>query len=181
MTIVLPYPVCHSVASVGRWSTAAPIPEPSSTTTDTNAALEKRGTQTTRPAVRRATGRLDQRTSSPMSPPTQSAPEARWSQSRTSASVRGDVCAAWPAAPGTSSSAPAASSAPHRERRPATDRRARSGRSSQIAAAAARVKSANRSSKRRYPRPKAETSMSGTSAPIDQKERNANCAVASNT
>src|SRR5438874_6126641 len=56
--IAWPYDVCHRDARVGRWSTDAQIPEPSSAMTETKATFEKRGTQTARPASRFAVGRL---------------------------------------------------------------------------------------------------------------------------
>src|SRR5436309_293771 len=84
-----PYDVCQSEPSVGRCRSEAPIPEPISVVTETNAVTEKRGTETARPATRLGSGRLRQRTSSPIRPPTQIEPAARWSQSRKRASARG--------------------------------------------------------------------------------------------
>ena len=141
--------------------------------TETNAELENRFRATMKERPRRA------RRSSPISPPSQIEPAAMCDQSSRSAAQRGDVCAAWPAAPGTMMAAPAASSAPHDAKRAATERRP--GRSTQIAAAPARANSASSSSSRRYPRPNEETSISGTSAPNDQNDLSANCAVASST
>ena len=79
--ITFPYEVSHSAASAGRWRMLSAIPEPSRTSTEANATVENRGTTTTRPATRRAAGRLAQSTSSPTSPPIQTEPEATWSQS----------------------------------------------------------------------------------------------------
>ena len=91
---VSPYDVCQNEASVGMWMTAAPVPEPISASTDTKATFENLGTHTTRPATRRATGRLRQRTSKPVRPPTQTDPATRWSQSKDRVKPRGDVWAA---------------------------------------------------------------------------------------
>ena len=70
-------------ASAGG-DTTRTVPEPTSTSTETNATFEKRGTATTRPATRVAAGRLRQSTSSPTRPPIQSEPDARCSQSSAS-------------------------------------------------------------------------------------------------
>ena len=149
--------------------------------TDTNAVLENRGTQTERPATRRATGRLRQRTSKPMRPPTHTEPAARWSQSSATDKPLGAVCAACPDSPGTSSVAAAASNAPTVERSSAIDRCGRSGRSTQSASAAASTKSAKVSSRSRYPRPNAESRTSGRMFPRSNTPRSANCAVAITT
>ena len=64
-----------------------------------------------RPTARRPAGAaptLAQSTSRPIRPPSQTEPEARCSQSKSSVSPRGEVCAACPAAPGTISTAAAA-------------------------------------------------------------------------
>ena len=53
------------------------MPEPISASTETKAVFENLGTQTTRPATRRAAGRLHQSTSNPMRPPTQTEPATR--------------------------------------------------------------------------------------------------------
>ena len=94
--------------------------------------FEKRGTTTDRPSTRGA-GRGRPTDSRPISPPSHTDPEARWNQSNTSVSPRGEVCAACPAAPGTISTAAAASSAPAVAPNSATDRLSRSGRSSHSA------------------------------------------------
>jgi len=177
--IAFPYEVCHNAARIGMWRTVAPIPDPSRTATETKATFEKRGTQIDSTDMRLAAGRLRQRTSSPISPPIQSEPETRWSQSKASASPRGAVWAACPDAPGTISAAAAATTAPRPARISAIERASRSGLSTQSATKAAAQKSAKQSSKSTYPRPNAVTRKSGTSAPTAKNERSESTAVAS--
>ena len=57
--------------------TVAPTPEPTRTTTETKATLEKRGTQTASPATLVPAARLPQTTRSPIRPPIHSEPETR--------------------------------------------------------------------------------------------------------
>ena len=175
---VWPYEVCHSDANVGMCTSDAPMPEPIRTSTDTNAVFEKRGTQTTSPAMRRATEKLRHMTSSPISPPTQIEPATRWSQSKRSVAPRGDVCAACPASPGRSNTAAAAATAPVTERISAMERRSRSGRSIHSVSPPASTNSANTISRSTSPRPKADARSKGNNAPRSNAERNANCAVA---
>ena len=83
------------------WSIASPMPVAASTSTEPSATFEKRGTTHRQRRRRaRAAGRLSQSTSRPTSPPSQTEPAARCSQSNSSVSPRGEVCAACPAAPG---------------------------------------------------------------------------------
>ena len=100
---------------------------------ETNATFENRGTTTDRLLTRRDAPTLLHRTISPISPPSQSEPVIRCSQSRITEIPRGEVCAACPALPGNSSTAAAASSAPVSETTSAIERRSRSGRSSHSA------------------------------------------------
>ena len=88
------------------------MPEPSRSSTETSATFEKRGTATARPGAAEPGGSASPSTSRPTSPPSQTEPAARWIQSSASERPRGAVCAAWPAAPGTTSTAAAAASAP---------------------------------------------------------------------
>ena len=109
----MPYDVSQSDAIVGRWTIAAATPETISTLTDTNATFEKRGTQTTSPAMRRAAGRLDQSTSNPIkaADPDRTGRQVRpveEDRPRARRRLRGVARRS----PGTSSTAPAASSAP---------------------------------------------------------------------
>src|SRR6266550_8796442 len=164
--------------TVSKWMIEAPTPEPISASTETKAVFENRGTQTMRPATRRATGRLHQSTSSPVRPPIQTEPATRWTQSSATDNPRGEVCAAWPESPGTSSVATPASNAPAFESNSAIERCARSGRSTQSAIEAASTKSPKVSSRSRYPRPNAESRTSGSTFPRSKAERSANCAVA---
>ena len=76
------------------WLIVAHVPVPSSRNTETNATFENRGTTTDRPATRPDAERLTQRTSSPISPPSQTEPVIRCSQSRITEIPRGEVCAA---------------------------------------------------------------------------------------
>ena len=94
------------------WRMVDPIPLASSSSTETKATFENRGTHTERPATRRPAGRLAHRTRRPTSPPSQIDPETRCSQSNTSERPRGAVWAACPASPGTSSAEAAAAMAP---------------------------------------------------------------------
>jgi len=125
------------------------IPEPSSTSTETSATFENRGTATTSPATRRATGRQRHRTGSPARPPSQLEPEARWRQSRASERPRGEGGAACPAGTGTIRQAAPAASAPITASSSATERAGRWGRSTQSATAAATAKRAKQSSRSR--------------------------------
>ena len=70
-------PISHNDDKVGSWISAAPTPLATSAMTEARAVLEKRGTQTTSPAMRCAAGKLRQSTSRPMSPPTHTEPAAR--------------------------------------------------------------------------------------------------------
>src|SRR5579884_1630579 len=147
--IASPYEVCQRAPTVGSLITDAATPVPNSTITESSATFEKRGTQTVRPASRRAAPRLRHSTSSPISPPTHSEPDATCNPSRTTESARGDVCAACPATPGTSAAPAAASSTPPTEKSSAIVRGPRCDRSTQNATAAATARSASTSSRSR--------------------------------
>ncbi len=128
------------------WRIVAPTPEPIRTRTETNATFEKRGTVTASPATRLPAERLPQTTSRPTSPPSQSEPEARWSQSSSSETPRGAVCPACPEVPGRTSTAAAAASAPPVAASSAIERCSRRGRSTQTAIQAATQNRAKQSS-----------------------------------
>ena len=128
-------------------STVAQIPEARSTATDTRARFEKRGTTTESTPMRRAAGWAAQSRSSPARPPTHSAPDVTCSQSSATASPRGAVCAAWPAAAGITSADAAAATTPIPARISAIERCSRSGRSTHSAIQAARTKSAKQISR----------------------------------
>ena len=123
------------------------MPEPSSSSTETSATFENRGTTTASARDAPRGGQAAQRTSSPTRPPSQSEPEATWSQSSATARPRGAVCAAWPAAPGITSDGGRGREAPPAARISAIERCSRSGRSTQIATPAATQKSAKQISR----------------------------------
>ena len=87
--------------SIGRWSTVAPMPR-AEQHQHRDEARRWRSAARRRRARRRAAPPAGsrQRTSSPIRPPSQTEPETRCSQSSATASPRGDVWPAWPAAPG---------------------------------------------------------------------------------
>ena len=99
----MPYEVCQSEASVGRWITVAPIPVPSRQEHRDERDVREARHDDGEPgdAARRRAGcaRARAARSGRRSRPSR---RARWSQSSASDKPRGDVCAAWPAAPGTS-------------------------------------------------------------------------------
>ena len=99
------------MASVGRCRIDAPTPLAITASTDAIASFEKRGTDVASTSARRSPAKASS-TSSPASPPIQSEPDTRCTQSKVSESAAGEVCAACPASPGTASMAPPASTAP---------------------------------------------------------------------
>ena len=159
------------------WRIVDPMPLASSSSTETNATFENRGTHTESPATRRPAGRLAHRMRSPTRPPSQIEPETRCSQSNASESPRGAVWAACPASPGMSSAEAAAASAPVRAKISAIERCSRWGRSTQSAIAPAAQKRAMQISRSTYARPNAVTRNSGTSAPTSNTERSESTAV----
>ena len=120
--------------------------------------------------MRRAAGRLEPQheQADQAADPDEPAVEVRPVEERAT-SARGEVCAAWPASPGTSSTAPAASERAA-EREQLRDRAllaARAGRP-RARRAPASAKSANVSSRSTKPRPNDDARISGTSAPTSQ-------------
>ncbi len=175
--IATPKPVSHRAFTAGMCSIVSPIPVAAITITETSATFENRGTIVASPSTRRPRPSPTQISSSPIRPPNHTDPAARCSQSNTSVRPRGEVWAACPAAPGTISTAAAASTAPAIAPNAATERCSRSGSSSHTAIQPATQNSAKHSSRSRIARPKAVTPNSGTSAPTSNTERSESFAV----
>ena len=163
------------MASVGRCRIDAPTPLAITASTDAIASFENRGTDVASTSARRSPAKASS-TSSPASPPIQSEPDTRCTQSKVSDSAAGEVCAACPASPGTASMAPPASTAPTIASSAAIDR-APVPRSIRIATAAASPNSAVTISRSTSARPSADERISGTTWVTSNTERSAKLAV----